>query len=383
MNVISDGLEENGANLTEENGPTEGSSARKRGGGPKTAEGKENSRRNALKHGLCAKVLLPAEMAATVAARKEDFAGEWEPASPYEEWLVGEIALATARLDRCASMAVADLERTIQRASLCWEMDRRMLAEDLGARLTKEPARVARALGRSRQGTDWLIERWEALARLIKANGTWDEPQRGLALDMLGVPHEIRDENDSLPAAHDAEGLARLAETEIRRLRRVQDEALIAVDETEQWMASSGMPMSEDPETARLRKYEASCRRALLQAHAEFRRIRKSAQPEKTAAPRPAPTGSAADDRADRSAAYSRANFTLADGLPPLVGTIWNDEVPTPKAITWPELAPGTLPTATLTRVSALRSAAGPRNRRERLACEARERESARRSPSR
>src|SRR4051794_38015594 len=43
--------------------------ARRRGGGPRTPEGKERSRRNALSHGCRAEVLTPDDLADTVALR--------------------------------------------------------------------------------------------------------------------------------------------------------------------------------------------------------------------------------------------------------------------------------------------------------------------------
>src|SRR5438552_533866 len=49
--------------------PEPGATPKKRGGGPKTAAGKESSKRNSLQHGLMAKVVLPDDLAAAVAAR--------------------------------------------------------------------------------------------------------------------------------------------------------------------------------------------------------------------------------------------------------------------------------------------------------------------------
>src|SRR5258705_11727021 len=75
----------------------EGAPAGKRGGGPRTPEGKEQSKRNALKHGMRAKVLLPDDLAAAVAGRTAELADEFGPGSPYEEGLVGQMAPASPR----------------------------------------------------------------------------------------------------------------------------------------------------------------------------------------------------------------------------------------------------------------------------------------------
>jgi hypothetical protein len=172
---------------------------KKRGGGPKTEAGKQSSRWNAYQHGMRAKVLMPDDMAAAVAERKDDLLQEFGPDSPYEEWLLGEMALAGTRLERLAMLSIADLQRTIDRAELCWEKDRRIAAEDLGARLSKQPSRVKLALEASRQGADFLKERWEGLGAALKAKGGWNDDQRALAFDLLGVPPALRDGDDKVP----------------------------------------------------------------------------------------------------------------------------------------------------------------------------------------
>src|SRR5258708_20422882 len=95
--------------------------ARKRGGGPRTPEGKEQSKRNALKHGMRAKVLLPDDLASAVAERTAELAGEFLPGSPYEEWLVGQMALASARLDPRAELALPAPPRTLHPPPPCSE----------------------------------------------------------------------------------------------------------------------------------------------------------------------------------------------------------------------------------------------------------------------
>ncbi|MEA2502149.1 MAG: hypothetical protein QOD01_2260, partial [Actinomycetota bacterium] len=149
----------------------------------------------------------------------------------YEEWLVGQMALASARLDRCAELAIADLRRTVDRALLCWEEDRRKAVEDLGARLPRDPARVAQALGGSRQGADWLIERWEGLGEALGTNGGWDEAQRRLGFDLLGVAPELRNGSTRVPPEADAAALAALVEREAARLRGRRERSLDALDE--------------------------------------------------------------------------------------------------------------------------------------------------------
>ena len=263
---------------------------KKRGGGPRTPEGKERSKRNSLRHGMLAEVIFPDDLAAAIADRTADLVAEFVPATPFEAFLIGEMAKATAKLDRCSEMAIVDLQRVSDRAVLCWDGDRRAYVEDLGARLPRDPARVARALGRTKQGVDWLLERWEGLGEVLQAQGGWDEPQRRLAFDLLGVPAELRDGSLKVPPAADAPGLAGLVDAQVARLREEQEACLIELDEATRSMAAAGMPFEEDAATARLRKYEAAARRALLWALSELRRVR-SGSPAPGAGESPRRTG--------------------------------------------------------------------------------------------
>src|SRR6185312_10065419 len=166
------------------------------------------------------------------------------------------------------------LDRVIGRAEQFWELDRRSAAEDLGARLSKDPARIARALRRSRQGADWLIERWDALARIARLRGPWNEDQIRLALDLLGVAPELRQGSERV-SDDDASAQVALAEREAARLRKEQADVLDDLDESDRAMTEAGMPIGEDATSARLRRYEASCRRVFNSAHSELRQLRE------------------------------------------------------------------------------------------------------------
>ncbi len=359
------------ADAPDGDGPPPPAIARRRGGGPKTPEGKLRSRRSSLKHGLCSKEVLPDDLAAIVARRTAEFVAEFQPRSPYEQFLVREMALASARLDRCAAMTIVDIGRGIERALLCWDHDRRMAVEELGARLAKDPARVAWSLRGCTQGADWLIERWEALGTILKNTGTWTEEQRRLAFDMLGVAPALREGSDAVPPPDDVPGMAALVAREVERLRARQEEALDRLDRTRRAMAADGMPLEEDAATARLRKYEGSCRRAFNAARAELLRLREAkAAPEPSKAGPPpshrAPLSDAAVDylaKRARVANEVRAEARAAQAQAAIVER--------------PAAAPAPAPSR-----SAMVPAAAPLNRRERRAQAKRDRQAARRAAS-
>ena len=246
----------------------------KRSGGPRTAEGKEQSRRNALKRGLRSKIVFPEDMAELVEKRTRDLIAEFSPKTPYEEMLVRDMAVSSVRFERCASLSVADLIRVVDRAAYCWEQDRRMSVEEYAARLSKSPEQIAWGLHRTRQGTSWLIERWEALGEIAREVGRWDDDQRRLAFDMLGVPRELRTKSRRVPDNDDAPELIALAEAQIDSLREEHEAVLDDLDDAERGMAMAGMPFHEDATTARLRKDEARARNDFAKARNELLRLR-------------------------------------------------------------------------------------------------------------
>ncbi len=207
---------------------------------------------------------------------------EFEPATIYEAWLVRRLALYSVRLDRSAEQGVADMRRGILRAVRAWDLDRRHEADQLGNRLGKDPERVARGLRRTKHGADWLIERWEGLQRSIDTKGCWNEDQRSLAFDLLGVARILRDGHDQVPEATDREKLDRLVKGQIAFLRHEQAVSLNALDAHERDLATHGMPLTEDAETRRLRRDETNARRDFRWTHAELLRLRSGREPRPT-----------------------------------------------------------------------------------------------------
>jgi hypothetical protein len=269
--------------------PDSATTSPKRSGGPRTVEGKENSRRNALKRGLRSKIVFPDDVADLVEERTRAFFAEFTPRSTYEEVLVRDMAVSSVRFERCASLSVADLVRSVDRAEHCWEHDRRMSVEHYASRLSKDPKRISRGLRRSRQGTEWLIECWEMLGEIAHEIGRWDDDQRRLAFDMLGVPRELRSGTTRVPGGDDTPALVALVESQVAMLRDDLEAVLDDLNDAEQAMSMSGMPLEEDVATARLRKDEARARNDFLKARNELIRTRESRTTEE-ARPQPPST---------------------------------------------------------------------------------------------
>src|SRR4051794_1310350 len=95
--------------------------------GPRTPEGKEQSRRNALKHGVAgAGVVLPDDEQEAVAERLAQWHSSLRPWNALEEWIAEQAAVASVQVER-----VQHQERTLRaelarRAEDAWDDDRRL-----------------------------------------------------------------------------------------------------------------------------------------------------------------------------------------------------------------------------------------------------------------
>ena len=242
--------------------------------GPRTREGKETSRGNALKHGLAGKgIVLPDEETQAAKVRAAEWGPCFKPSGEFELWLVEVVATESVRIDLCFTKDIQIREAKARRAAACWEEDRRAEVEKLASRIAKRPEIVARELRRSAQGVDLLIERWECLADAVARTGDWDESQRSMALDLLGVAHVLRSGRTALdaPEGRDvASWLTELADRELKRLlgRRPALDELDGYDEAK---AIMGLDVRPDPELNRLRRYEAGCKRRLQWAYMKLK----------------------------------------------------------------------------------------------------------------
>jgi hypothetical protein len=236
--------------------------------GPRTDEGKEQSRRNALKHGLTgAGVVLPEDVEDAVDERYEEWAQEFGPATPYQRFLVEQIALNSVRLERCSKQAIYERGQLSLRAAFCWDEDRALLAEQLAQGLSKRPALVAKQLERTVQGCDWLLGRWESLGRILVKKGDWSDAERSLALDLLGTPADLREDTSRLEG--DLNGVIG---REVERLK-ARKEHLGPLDEREREQTFLGKSVEPDARLVKTRRYEAQIRRALNWSMAQYFRV--------------------------------------------------------------------------------------------------------------
>lgn len=86
-------------------------------GGPQTPHGKAASRRNAVKHGLSAKTLLPDALTIDLfPSQCEQLRAEWQPTTPTQEFFVLEMARHAAVLERAQQIEEAVLRHSARGA---------------------------------------------------------------------------------------------------------------------------------------------------------------------------------------------------------------------------------------------------------------------------
>jgi hypothetical protein len=256
--------------------------------GPRTASGKDASKRNSCRHGLAGSgdVVCPADRA-KVEARAAALREEFRPGSEIERTLVEQMAVDSVRMDRCRESYLVLCQDQANRAALCWDEDRRAEAEEIASRLGRDPSRSRSRLEQNRHGSELLINRWEGLGRILRQGGTWDDSQRSLALDLLGVPTELRTGTTSVDPSGTLEaGAFRLGvvDGELERLRGRKAKAFDLLDEHDRESAEAGIAAELSKPLRLLERYESACFRRQQAALRILNDRPRSAEP---VAPRP------------------------------------------------------------------------------------------------
>ena len=231
--------------------------------GPLSTIGKERSRANALKHGLCASVVVP-ESAELINGRARNFFQTLRPQNNFHCWLVSEISLTTIKIDRCARQERRIRDKVAIKAELTWDDDRKLEATLLGSQLANRPEVVVEQLRRTFHGCEWLMARWSLLAHSADLNKSWTPEQVDLAFDLLGTPAEFR--LGRKPGAsldfdgnviESADDLAKVARREIAALRE-RRELVADLDEINRSLTEADLGDDSDHELKKLRRYEGT-----------------------------------------------------------------------------------------------------------------------------
>ena len=280
----------------------------KKSTGPRTAEGKMKSRRNALKHGLTgAGIALPSEDAVAVEERFEGLREELAPQTIMGVYFAQQIALMTVRTQRAARQESAALASRVLHAEAAWDEDRAAEADHLMGWIGVEPVAYRRKLMATPEGCDRLIGGLRGLLEeLARPVVEWDfnhssKLEAYLGRRELDLPRSVgfnlgraiigdfsKLDPGTLPDSLNDDVARRSWACD-----RMEEHLKAEIDKLETHRASldlDGLALDRagskeralfDPgkEATLARKYEAAAARALYRAFQEFRAVEATGEP--------------------------------------------------------------------------------------------------------
>jgi hypothetical protein len=280
--------------------------------GPRTDEGKAQSRRNALKHGLAgAGVVLPESVEEAVEQRLDQCQRSLQPGNPWERQLCEIAAIESIRAQFCRVSMNAQVAES-------WDEDRRAAAVALAEGLSRDPVGVSHALEQTLAGAEWKLERWDQLAQALEERGVWNLDEQHLAFDLLGISRADRELPEDPES--EAEVALDLIVGERARLQDWIDRVLHGRDAREYFGAQIGVPPDDIPALKRLRRYETESVRRMKWALDLMRQARRASKPDSsnaTAVATATATAAAATAAAAVAAELSRTGSPPGDRARP------------------------------------------------------------------
>ena len=274
--------------------------------GPTTAEGKEQSRRNALKHGLTgAGVVLPTEDLPAIEARFNDFAADLQPVGGVALFLVQRAALLAVRLDRAAlhetarlTAGILDGDHVVEATDeAAWDTT----MERLFDRILVHPSATRQELLTRAEGVTHLIAAFLSIRdELTKRDGSgWTKSHGRLLESLLGhdpgtlparsklladvVLGDFSELKGGEALTFDDPGkriwargrLVTLIDDEVRQLEAHQKTLPAATDPAQTRQIARQRALFDTSKEAILaRKYEAATERTFFRILTELRKIR-------------------------------------------------------------------------------------------------------------
>ncbi len=287
--------------------------------GPKTVEGKAQSRRNGLKHGLTGSGVVVAEPdVSEVERRTSALMGELDPKSSLGKIMVGQLATLSVRMERSAKQEEAALANRVRHAAEVFDQDRLDRAEELFGTIGEAPRDRLRQLRRSPEGVERLILAWselrDDLTREPQASATESQLER--FANLVGL--RLVDDRASWLKALTLDRLAERIDDEIAELEAHYETFDFEVIAQDRAGAAAIALFDPSREAALARRYEAEARRGFFKALKELRQAEAEAADRPDSAPIPEPLGSSCAERSPtprepKPAVDERLNGTFGD----------------------------------------------------------------------
>jgi hypothetical protein len=155
--------------------------------GPRTPEGKQRARLNALKHGLRAEEFaLPGEDQEELKRLTDEWVDYYAPRSPGERAVLDRCVYATVQQKRCARFHAEAVAEQVRSAQEDWHRQQEDEFAELKELLKTAPSEAVRKLKRSSRGCRWLIAQWTQLLEPLDAGQFWVTSEREQATRLCG-----------------------------------------------------------------------------------------------------------------------------------------------------------------------------------------------------
>jgi hypothetical protein len=167
-----------------------------------------------------------------------------------------------------------------------WQADASEAAERLLGRLPRQPYRTARALERTRQGTELIIHHLEGLADSVQTKNALNDIQHSLLFDLMGTPADLRDGTRRVPAGDDGPALAACIAGEIARHKANLIRTLNQRDRDAQQNALKSPSTDNDKQRRQLRSDHARALKRQFWAKLTWDQLRRGVPPSSIVDPR-------------------------------------------------------------------------------------------------
>ena len=270
--------------------------------GPKTDEGKEVARANALKHGMTAVVVIPWEERGETARRTDALQKQLAPdGDELGMILARHVALLSMQVERCARHDEAMTAERVRTAEADRLDARRAQAEHLFTYIGAEGPTNHRRLLTMPEGIDLIIDQIEAMKQDTRHDGAAWDAYHGSSFDhltgrrfcfpltrMMALSNLIERDDASAFIADEVQGADRLArrawataevikiiDAELDRLRALRAELVQAQPAAQPTGAAERATVGSEKAALLTRKYQFAAQRAMSRTLLELRHLRR------------------------------------------------------------------------------------------------------------
>jgi hypothetical protein len=215
--------------------------------GPRTAEGKETSRGNALRHGLSGGYVVVARaLGGILKTAVEELRKDTQPRNLEEESLLEQIAVDCFRIEFCQAASLTLLVRS-------WDEGDNAQAVRLARQLSTDLLLASLVEATMPRRAAHLLESCDGLVDAANEGRPWTNDEKALAFDLVGA---LRAERVSVPALTNGDRTDQDVD-DWGRLVDALERFLKAREVRERWNRLLGLPRDFLPTAQAIERYEA------------------------------------------------------------------------------------------------------------------------------